>query len=454
MEDKSTCIPFGQEVAYTTYDSYLNSYLWNNNKFYFISLKYDEEINNYSLNFLKKSASKEKNKIFLENLVSRMSAEAFNRNFGKSFVKVLNDYDLLSSDLVLSNPIYLNKNDIELLSEKRVNIILCLSDLLGLYPDNINILDFFNSDINVCLGTGYLGENVLSELKTLTKLVNPDDVSYETLMRTITTNPVKIFEKFGYTNTLSKGGYANFIIFDLSDIRNYFDFPENDLNYISQHIIESLDAKDISDLLIKGNYLIKEYQSKFYEQDSLRKITNELSSKVYDIGKYFELKEKYLMKKRVKKLSTSEDKKAGAEIEEGFDSEVETEFMDNPGLISDSDFKVVGAKINENLILSSDIISADENVFKNINEIKSLEYGLSIFGNEDRFVIPEKPKKETIDKKESPVLDKSKLGKVFFDDIKNTAKIEPVPPPEKQKKSKDVKFNKNKLRFGFTEEEN
>jgi len=453
LDDKSTSIPFGQEVAYTTYDSYLSSYLWNNNKFHFISLKYDEEINNYSLNFLKKSTSKEKNKIFLENLIIRENSESVSRNFGKSFIRVLNDYDLLSSDLVLSNPLFINKNDIELLSEKKVNVVFCLSDLLNLYPAQINLSDFFDSDINICTGTGYLGENVLAELKILYKFLDPDNVSYESLLRTITTNPVKIFERFGYTNTLVKGGIANLIIFDLSDIRNYFDFPENDLNYISQHIIESLDTKDIVDLIIKGNYLIKDYQSKFYEQESLRKIIKEISVKVYDTGKYFELKEKFLMKKRVKKLSTRDDEKSGSVTEEQYMPESSLDIIDNPVLISDSDFKVIGAKVNENLILSSDIISADDNVFKNINEIKSTDSGLFIFGNEDKLISSEKPKHDKGITKEAAKIDKTKLTKVYFDDIKNTSKTEPLPQPEKLKKPKDVKFNKNKLRFGFTEED-
>jgi cytosine/adenosine deaminase-related metal-dependent hydrolase len=472
LEDRSTGVPYGMEVSFTSYDGYLNSYLWNSNMFHFISLKYDEEINNYSLNFLKKGFAKGKNKIFLENLRSKRISEEVNGNFGKSFVKVLNDYDLLSSDLVLSNPFTINSSDIGLLSDKKVNVILCICDLLNLSASNINLNDFFNSDINVCIGTGYLGENVLAEIKSLSRLVNINEVSYETLLRSVIVNPAKIFDRTVHSNSLIKNGPANMIIFDLSDLRSFFDFPENDINYVSQHIIESLDTKDIADLMVKGNYLIKDYQSKFYEPESLRKNIKELSVKLYDIGKYFELKEKYLMRRRIKKLTGRYEEKTFTNEDNFAANDIDNQVLENPGMISDSEFKVIGAKVNENLILSSDIISADDNVFKNINEILSFDSGLSVFGTEDSFLGNESKRKNRINKGPEPP--KKKIEKIFFDDFANsTAKHEAdnekkeslnsfnkktdlagnEPAADKHPEDKKVIFKKNKLRFGFNSEE-
>ncbi len=472
LEDKSTGVPYGMEVSFTSYDGYLNSYLWNSNKFHFISLKYDEGINNYSLSFLKKGYAKDKNKIFLENLRSKRISEEVNSNFGKSFVKVLNDYDLLSSDLVLSNPFTINNIDIELLSEKKVNVVLCICDLLNLSVSNINLNDFFNSDINVCIGTGYLGENVLAEIKSLSRLVNINEVSYETLLRSIIVNPAKIFDRLVHSNSLVKNGPANMIIFDLSDLRSFFDFPENDINFVAQHIIESLDTKDIADLIVKGNYLIKDYQSKFYEPESLRKNIKDLSVKLYDIGKYFELKEKYLMKRRIKKLSGRDEEKVYFNDDNFAISDIDNQVLDNSVLISDSEFKVIGAKVNENLILSSDIISADDNVFKNINEIFSFDSGLSVFGTEDSFPGIELKRKNRIDKEPEPP--KKKIEKIFFDDFadssltqetdikdKETLKSSDKKPvsvkndsvSEKKPSDNKIIFKKNKLRFGFNNED-
>jgi cytosine/adenosine deaminase-related metal-dependent hydrolase len=458
LEDNAASIPYGLETAFTSYDGYLNSYLWNNNKYHFISLKHDEEINNYSLSFLKKAFSLERNKIFLENLRSKKISDEVNRNFGKSFVRVLYDYDLLSSDLVLSNPFTINDTDIALLSEKKVNVVLCITDLLNLSSKNVNLNDFFNSDINVCIGTGYLGENVLAELKSLAKLVNLNEVSYESLLKAVTVNPSVIFSKLIPSNSLIKNNPANMIIFDISDLRSFYDYPEYDINLVSQHIIESLDTKDIIDLIIKGNYLVKDYQSRFYEPESLRKNIKELSVKLYDVGKYFELKEKYLMKGRVKKISGREEENIRLNALSELESDIDFEVLENHGLLTDSDFKVVGAKVNENLILSSDIISTDDNVFKNIHELDSPDSGLSVFGDEDKIShISEK-----IDEISEETLEKKKVEKVYFDDIGNNTEPqmdnpEPIKnPPAKTKETspkKHIKFLKSKLRFGFDSEE-
>ncbi|HEY5123307.1 MAG TPA: hypothetical protein VIK14_06175, partial [Ignavibacteria bacterium] len=394
----------------------------------------------------------------LENLRSKKISDEVNRNFGKSFVRVLYDYDLLSSDLVLSNPFTININDIALLSEKKVNVVLCITDLLNLSSKNVNLNDFFNSDINVCIGTGYLGENVLAELKSLAKLVNLNEVSYESLLKAVTVNPSVIFSKLIPSNSLIKNNPANMIIFDISDLRSFYDYPEYDINLVSQHIIESLDTKDITDLIIKGNYLVKDYQSRFYEPESLRKNIKELSVKLYDVGKYFELKEKYLMKRRVKKISGREEENIRLNALSELESDIDFETIENPGLLTDSDFKVVGAKVNENLILSSDIISTDDNVFKNIHELDSPDSGLSVFGDEDKIShITEK-----IDEISEETLEKKKAEKVYFDDIGNNTEPqmdnpEPIKkPPSKTKETspkKHIKFLKSKLRFGFDSEE-
>ncbi len=453
LEDKAASIPYGLEAAFTSYDGYLNSYLWNNNRFHFISLNHDEEINNYSLSFLKKSFSVERNKIFLENLRSRKISDEVNRNFGKSFTRVLYDYDLLSSDLVLSNPFTVNDNDISLLSEKKVNVVLCVSDLLNLSVENFNLNELFNSDINICVGTGYLGENVLSELKSLSRLVNLKDVSYETLLKTVTVNPSALFSKIIPTNTIEKNKPADMIIFDISDLRSFYDYPEYDINLVSQHIIESLDTKDITDMIIKGNYIVKDYQNKFYEPESLRRNIKELSEKLYDIGKYFELKEKYMMKRRIKKLSNREEDKVNLNSLNEFEVDLSIDDLENTGMFTDSDFKVVRAKVNENLILSSDIISADDNVFKNIHEIDSNDSGLSVFGDEDILLSKEE---EIIGNNAIKKSEQEKIGKekVYSDDSENdNGPLKENPLKEKEPPPKKITFIKSKLRFGFNSDD-
>jgi 5-methylthioadenosine/S-adenosylhomocysteine deaminase len=436
-----------QNVIYTSYESSFNNYLAGIGRFYLIGVRSDEEINNYTLSSVKKSLKEGENKLYLEILSSAKTTEEFRHNFNRSLVRVFADYYLLSQNTIFCNPIYVNHDDIDILNNSDVNIIFNPTDFLKLSKKNIEFEDFMSGKINLCIGTGFLGKDVLSEMKVLSELIYKSAFSYESILRMATVNPARMYNLSGSAGTIEKGKSADFVMFDIKDIRNTYLMPEMNSEKICEFVIENLNVKDISDVMIRGDMLIKEYRNYTGLPADMQQRAAALSQKVYSAGKYFEFKEKYLMRKRVNDITLYPE--GAAAKKDDFSLDIETIPVDDsiPAL-EDSDFKIIGVQNAEALNYFSEFggdVNENEAV---IYELDSADKGLNIFDWSGDTAVKENVKLSIFLGKAEEVQEK---------EVKKEpeAHIEKKAPPAqvvKIKETPEVVFKKTKLRFGFSED--
>jgi hypothetical protein len=280
-----------------------------------------------------------------------------------------------------------------------------------------------------------------------------------------TVNPAKMFGVFNTHGSVEKNKIANLILFDIADLRNYFTFPECTSEKVSEHIIENLDSKDISDIIVKGNVIRRDYRSKLFDTDSMKQNTMALAKKIIDVGKYYEFKEKYLMRKRIKELSTDNKSEKKIFVSTGFDEETVTPDSDK-SIISDSEFRVIGLRKDIspiNTLTDNDNESDNENI---VIEVTDVYEGFSFFNDAD-VVMRENPLKGV------EISDIPKK-KIYFDDVGNVIESEvtdemkiigsskePSGDTDLQTQRKEngktdkskITFKKNKMKFGFSDEE-
>ena len=269
-------------------------------------------------------------------------------------------------------------------------------------------------------------------------------------------NPAKMFEVFETHGSIEKNKVANIILFDVSDLRNYLITPDINSEKVSEHIVENLDAKDISDIIVKGNVIRRDYKSKLFDTDTMKKTTSELIKKIVETGKYYEFKEKYLMRKRIDDLATGIKEERKLIITTGADSD-ERKITENP-IISDSEFRVIGVRKDVNPIRSSDDDYTDSKNDYSVKEIKDISDGIEFFDDVE-LNENDNPLKEI--KKSEPT------KKVFFDDLGGNIKVTKpnekkesekedskiITPTPKESTNKSVTFKKGKIRFGFSDED-
>jgi len=263
----------------------------------------DEQINNYSLTSLKKSLSQLSARFFVEASVSQSTIESVKKIFGNPLITVLSEMDLVNSNTVVYNPTHINQIELDILKKRNASILISPSDYLNLAGRKIDIDELLFSGLNIIIGTGYTGSNILTELKVLSNIIPKSSLSYEAVFKMATRNPSLVFGLSNVTGSIERNNSADMIFFSLNDLRNTVSLPEITGESLSEFVIKNLTIKDISDVIIKGEQLVTENRLNGVNEHELIVKAVALSDKLYKAGKFIEYKEKYLMRERVNKIS-------------------------------------------------------------------------------------------------------------------------------------------------------
>jgi|WetSurMetagenome_2_1015567.scaffolds.fasta_scaffold13425_4 hypothetical protein len=440
-----------QDIVFTAYENTFSNFLSEKGFLHCIGIKDEDEINTYSLNTLVNSFTSGKKILFFEVLQKSNSVEILKKSFSKSLIKLLSEAELLSEKVIFSNPIYLNSDEIDLLEKKQSNIVISPTDILKLGEKNFEFYDYIKRELNISLGSGYNGKSVFNELKVLSSILQREYISSDELLRMITVNPAKALRISDNYGSIEKNKFANIIFFNLCDLRNILNVPEMNSEKVSEFIIENFETKDISDVIIKGIPIKRNNQCKLYNPDTIKQIKSTLTKRIYEIGKYIELKEKYLMRKRVNELSGTEVEKSAMYVDNYSEEDYST--LDSK-VITDSEFRIIGVEDTGKTVISEiggyvDINEAD------IKELDTLNDGFFVF--EEEVVAADVKQKSLSAESEIEKGVTMRFEDSFETDEELTEEVSEVKKAEEVKKEEDkeekkIQFKKEKLRFGFTDE--
>ena len=425
-------------------------------KFISVGFKAEEEINNYSLSSMKKALSEKSMKLFIEASLSAKTLEAIKKDFGKGFVGVLIDMEMISSNSIIVSPLRLSTAEIEILKKKNASVLVCPSDYLNLSDKKLDLEELFFSGIRIIIGTGYTGSNILSELKTLSYLMDKSSFNYESLIDTAVRNPSMFFGISNVTGSIERNKSADFVLFNLDDLRNRLTIPELDSELLCEFLVHNLSVKDISDVFIKGERLVKEYKI-VNPSETVNPIKmTETANRIYMEGKYFEFKEKYLMRSRVDSINI-ENKES-----EFTKPEIFVDYTDTSEIyLGEGEFTIKGKKEEE---FEKERIEekSDELIPR---EISSIDEGLNLLEDldSDQNDLPEIVTGKKIPSQDK-IIEKSKsnISRIKTDsESENESKQDEeenesgkIVSEDESTDSEDEKvvFKKSKLQFGFGDE--
>lgn len=357
----------------TVYDYGLLSDITGHEKNISLGFRTDEDINNYSLASMKKVLSGNRLRLFINASLSQKTFESVKKDFGKPFINVLSEMELLSQGTVISNPTHLNQIELDILAKKRSAILLSPSDYLNFQDRKTDLDEMFLSDVNIITGTGFTGDNIFAELKTLSSMISKNIISSEDLLKTAIQNPSHFFGISNITGSIERNKSADMIILSLDDLRNVPAVPDMESEVLADFVIRNLSVKDISDVILRGRVLVRDKKLLTEDPSLLRKKSEEISARIYSEGKFFEYKEKYLMRGRVDKLNEdSKEKKSGEIFVDMTLSEVE--------YMGEGEFTVIGIKKEDYEQSRGNAGIEDPG---NIEEIISIEDGVDFLDQDE-----------------------------------------------------------------------
>jgi cytosine/adenosine deaminase-related metal-dependent hydrolase len=244
--------------------------------------------------------------IFLEVAVNKDVTDQFRQNFHKSVISLFDEYGLIDSHTSLINPLYLDYNDMKIIKDKKANIIICPRDLNYFTSRYFPIDDFIGHGINYSIATGWLGEDILKDLRLFRNKYRELNLSSTELLNSITRTPHSLYfnresdSDNSYSIDINKSADLAFI--DLTDLRFQF-FPEEfTFESVCDFIIDNLTSQNFSDVMIAGEFKVKDNRSLVTNEEELIGKINATREGLYKTGKYDELKKKQKARESSEKL--------------------------------------------------------------------------------------------------------------------------------------------------------
>ncbi|MGH2574361.1 MAG: hypothetical protein ACRDFC_01535 [Ignavibacteria bacterium] len=287
----SVCCPIKQDIKDNNLD--LSYYLTDENQLTIYDLSLLNELKNGNIK-----------KLFLEVSTNKDVVYKFKQTFNKPIIMLLDEYGLIDKNTSLINPLYLSYDEIKILAEKEASIIICPRDLMYFTGRYFPLDDFLNHNIKYSIGTGWLGDDLFKEIRLIRNRYKELSLSGIDLLRAVTQIPNSLYfkETQNLPGLYSHGRNADLIFVDTSDLRFQF-FPENlTLGKLCDFLIDNLNSFTISDVMINGEFKIKNNNLIYASEDEIIKDADETRKRLYVVGKYDEIQERNKQRKNIEEL--------------------------------------------------------------------------------------------------------------------------------------------------------
>ncbi|MCC7158878.1 MAG: amidohydrolase family protein [Ignavibacteria bacterium] len=354
------CYPIKQDINLIRDYKYLNPsyYLTQENLLTVYDISNITELRSYNLKNL-----------FLEAAVNKEITERFKQTFHKSLIALLDEYQLINSNTSLINPLYLEYSDLKIITERKANIIICPRDLSYFSNRYFPIDDYIGHDIKFSIGTGWLGEDLLKEVRLFRNKYKELNISSIDLLYSITKIPHELYFNFDQSGDQAYGidinKPADMIFIDLNDLRFQF-FPEEfSFESVCDFIIDNLTSFNVSDVMTGGMFTLKNNKPANSNENEVITRVNVTRNRLYKTGKYDELKKRKQAKENSDKLdmgsrSDDEIKLFSEKTDEVTDIEATEEFRIKTKLPVFRQKAVPGQRSLFEQIEQSSIILSDE----------------------------------------------------------------------------------------------
>ncbi|MBE2218724.1 MAG: hypothetical protein IAE90_10995 [Ignavibacteria bacterium] len=296
-QNVSVCYPIKQDPNTIRDFKYLNPsfYVTQENLLTVYDISGITELKNHNLRNL-----------FLEVAVNKDVTEQFRHTFRKSVISLFDEYGLIDSGTSLVNPLYLDYNDMKIITEKKANIIICPRDLNFFTSRYFPIDDYIGHGIKYTIATGWLGEDIMKEVRLFRNKYKELNISSTELLGSVTSAAHNLYFNYeaegdaGYSIDINR--HANMMFVDLADLRFQF-FPE-EFTYesVCDFLVDNLTSNNVSGVMIDGEFKYRDGKLLCCDEKDVAVRINETRENLYKTGKFEELKKKQAARENVEKL--------------------------------------------------------------------------------------------------------------------------------------------------------
>lgn len=203
----------------------------------------------------------------------RKDVELLRRNFKKTPMRVLREYGLLRSDMMLIHCNHMTRDDLAVLGEVDATLTLCASSAATKQTGYPMLRHLADGEVRLCLGTDWGSFDVLSEMQFLrrlpTLLSGMPTFSALELMRMATINGAYALGISAHAGSLEIGKKANLVMMPLHGLHLPPVGANPSADEIAATIVEFCDSGMITDVMTDGVFRIRDGKAHMLEDQRL-----------------------------------------------------------------------------------------------------------------------------------------------------------------------------------------
>lgn len=190
----------------------------------------------------------------------REDVEVVRKNFQKSVIGVLRDYNMLEKTTLLIHLNHATPDDLATVEEAGVSVAIAPRSTAFKQSGYPALRGLLSRNINVCLATDWGSTDMLGEMQFLYNLPllihglrRPSALD---ILRMGTLNSARALGIGNEAGSIETGKRADLTFFSLSDIRIPRPEPASAATGLATLLLTYLDARDISDVMISGDFYV------------------------------------------------------------------------------------------------------------------------------------------------------------------------------------------------------
>jgi 5-methylthioadenosine/S-adenosylhomocysteine deaminase len=210
--------------------------------------------------------------------------------FGTTTVRLLDQYGLLSSRMLLSHAIFVDEEERELLARRQVPVISSPAAELKLSDGIAPIRDYVARGITVALGTDSAvcnnSNDMFLEMRQLgltQKLrYGADSVPAEQILRLATRHGAQALGEAGRLGVLVPGAQADLIAVSTRNPRVQPLIHRADFSNVAANLVYAATGQDVTDVMVAGEWVVRERRLLTADADRLWEELTRAAAELYD----------------------------------------------------------------------------------------------------------------------------------------------------------------------------
>ncbi|HOV99571.1 MAG TPA: amidohydrolase family protein [Bacteroidota bacterium] len=245
----------------------------------------DRNLTLYNLQNTLRIAQQRQLPIIINDCADIHAFESFKKKFGKGIIQLGNEHHIFDSPVFLVNVRGFDKADAELIVKRKFPVIVTPTNFSNANDNSSTVEDLINR-VTIALGSGWGNANPFEEMRQLISLYLSKSVAIASPFEILAAHTIGGAQALSLSNeagSIKEGKKADIVFLNASGIFHQPCLVSEDAELVLQHCISEMTAHDVADVMIGGEFYVREGHLLTCSEDELAREASSLMKQIYSV---------------------------------------------------------------------------------------------------------------------------------------------------------------------------